>query len=263
MQAVVGVFSAQAEAEHAVDTLRSTGISADSVTLLAPGDIRKEMESVPVDASESPGIGKAVGAVVGAAGGLTTGLVVAAIIPGVGLVSALGLLGMAILTAVGGGVVGAAAAESIENQMTEGVPEDEIFVYEDALRKGRRVVIALAEDENAAARFRELLETEGAESVDAARHKWWVGLRSAEEEHYSASGRKFGEDEKFYRLGFEAALHARTRCMEFDQASSEMDSKLEDVQKQDPRKEAGEAFIRGYQRGRDYYQRICDEAKAA
>jgi hypothetical protein len=159
--------------------------------------------------------------------------------------------------------VGAATAQSLENRMAEGIPEDEIFVYEDALRQGRSVVIILAEDDAAAARFRELLKTEGTESVDAARERWWVGLRSAEQEHYSTSGRKFSDDEKFYRLGFEAALHARTRCMEFDQMSAEMESKLEDVQKEHPGAGVAEAFTRGYQRGREYYQRICDESQAA
>jgi hypothetical protein len=262
MRAVVGVFSSQTEAERAVDTLQSAGIPADRITLLVPGDIRTEMEAVPIDASESPGMGKAMGAVVGAAGGLSTGAVVAALIAGVGPVSALGVLGAAILTAAGGSA-GAAVGQSLEDRMTEGVPEDEIFVYEDALRKGRTVVIVLAEEEKTAARCRELLTTEGAESVDAARQQWWIGLRSAEQEHYSTSGRKFSEDENFYRLGFEAALHARTRCMEFDQASAEMESRLEDVQKEYGGVDVAEAFTRGYRRGREYYQRICDESRAA
>ncbi len=89
--------------------------------------------------------------------------------------------------------------------MTEGLPEDELFVYEDALRKGHSVLIVLAQDENEATRFREVLEIEGAESVDAAREQWWIGLRGAQEEHYSSRGRKFNEHEKFYRMGFEAA----------------------------------------------------------
>lgn len=36
-------------------------------------------------------------------------------------------------------------------------------------------------------------------------------------EHYLKSGQQFGDGEKFYLLGFEAALHARNRCKEFDQ----------------------------------------------
>jgi hypothetical protein len=64
-------------------------------------------------------------------------------------------------------------------------------------------------------------------------------------------------------MGFEAALHARTRCMEFDQVSSEMDAALEDVQQQYPGKNVEEAFTRGYRRGREHYQRLCDETRKA
>jgi hypothetical protein len=103
----------------------------------------------------------------------------------------------------------------------------------------------------------------GAEEVDAARQQWWIGLRSAEREHYSSSGRDFGDDEEFYRLGFEDALHARTRCMEFDQVSAEMSSRLEDLQREHPGEKIEEPYTRGYQRGREYYQHLCDESKAA
>jgi len=262
MKAVTGIFSSQAEAERAVNALRSTSILTDRITLLTPGNIAKELESVPVVAAEQPGMGEAIGALLGGAGGLSTGAVVAAVIPGVGLVTALGLLGTAILTAAGAGV-GAVAGGSLENRMTEGLPEDEIFLYEDALRKGFTVVVVLAEGAATAASVRELLKTEGAEAIDAARHQWWTGLRSAEQEHYATTGRNFGEDETFYRMGFEAALHARTRCMEFDQTSAEMESKLEDLQRQYPGAEVAEAFTRGYQRGREYYQHLCNESKAA
>jgi hypothetical protein len=189
-------------------------------------------------------------------------LILAALIPGVGPITAIGLLGGAVLAAAGASI-GAVAGGKLENSMTDGLPEDELFVYEDALRQGRSVVIALAEDEAEAARFRELLETEGAESVDAAREKWWIGLRDAEHEHYSTLGRNLSDDEKFYRLGFESALHARSRCKEYDQVLSEMTADIEELEQKYPGVEVEEPFRRGYERGRDYYQRLCDESKAA
>ncbi len=88
-------------------------------------------------------------------------------------------------------------------------------------------------------------------------------MRSAEQEHYSSHGRNFGNDEKFYRLGFESALHARTRCMEYDQTMAEMDSKIEELEHQYPGVDVAEPFRKGYERGRDYYQQLCDESKAA
>ena len=183
-----------------------------------------------------------------------------ALVPGLGPVTALGLLGAAILGAAGA-AIGATAGSKAEESTYEGLPEDEIFVYEDALRKGRSVVVAMTDDRHSAPELRDLLGKAGAESVDAAREQWWMGLRSAEQNHYSKSGRKFSQDERFYRMGFEAALHSRTRCMEFDQVSAEMDAALEDVKRQYPAQDVEEAFTRGYQRGREHYQALCDETR--
>jgi hypothetical protein len=265
METVSGVFQTKSEAEHAVQQLRATGLPADKITLLTPGttdQVNKELQSVPVDTAEQPGMGKAVGAVLGAAAGLTGSSLLVAFIPGVGPITAMGMLGMAIVTAAGA-TIGAGAGGKLEDSSTEGLPQDEIFVYEDALRKGRSVVIAAADGAASASLLRELLRAAGAESIDAAREQWWIGLRSSEDEHYSKSGRTFRQDERFYRLGFEAALHARNRCREFDQVSAEMDAALEDVQQQYPNDEVEEPFTRGYQRGREYYQQLCDESKAA
>jgi outer membrane lipoprotein SlyB len=263
MKTVTGVFASQSDAQHAMAEMRLAGARDDRITLLTPGSSQTELESVPNVAAEQPGMEKAFGAVVGAATDLSAGpLLLVAIIPGVGPVTAIGLLGGAVLAAAGA-IVGSAASGSLENHMTEGLPEDEIFVYEDALRKGRSVVIVQVNDETQASRFREFLQTEGAETVDAAREQWWIGLRSAEQEHYSAHGRKFGDDEVFYRLGFESALHARTRCKEYDQTLGEMDAKIEELEKQYPGREVAEPFSRGYERSRDYYQHLCDKSRAA
>ena len=264
MKAVTGVFRSASDAERALAQFRELGLPEERLTLLTSSTSGgRHGEDVPTASTEQPGMGKTIGALIGGAAGLSGGpLLVAALIPGVGPITAIGLLGGAVLGAAGA-TVGAVTGGKSENFMTEGLPEDEIFVYEDALRKGRSVVIAMAKDESEAARFRELFKTENAESVDAAREQWWIGLRSAEEEHYASHSRKFGNDEKFYRLGFEAALHARTRCKEYDQVLAEMDSKIEDIEREYPGMNAGEPFRKGYERGRDYYQQLCNESKAA
>jgi hypothetical protein len=263
MEAVSGVFKTRTRAENAVNQALKAGIAADRVTLLTPGtvdQVNKEILSVPTDAAEQPGIGKAIGALAGGGVGFAGGSLLMALVPGLGPITAVGLLGAAILGAAGA-TVGATVGNELETSTTEGLPEDEIFVYEDALRQGRSVVIVLAGDKQQASLLRELLKTQGAESIDAAREQWWIGLRSAEESHYSKSGKT--EDEAYFRRGFEAALHARTRCMEFDQVSAAMDAALEDVQREHPGKEVEEAFTRGYQRGREYYQQRCDETSKA
>ncbi len=266
MEVISGVFSSRTRAEQAASAARDAGIPADKITLLTPGSVsggvKHEEQPVPTDATEQPGMGKAMGALAGGAVGLSGGSLLMAMIPGVGLITAVGLLGAAIVGAAGA-VVGGAAGDKAEKASVEGLPEDEIFVYEDALRQGRSVVVVMAEHDGSAPLIRDLLTAKGAESVDAAREQWWIGLRSAEEGHYAKSGKNFTEDEEYYRLGFQAALNAKTRCLEFDQVSGAMNAALEDVKAQYPGKDVEEPFTRGYQRGRDYYQRLCDEKKAA
>jgi hypothetical protein len=263
MKTVTGVFSSRADAERARQQMSAIGIPEGRSTLLTPESKEADLRSVPVVDSEQPNMGKAIGAVVGGSAGLTGAtLIAAAMIPGIGPITAIGVLGGALLTAAGASI-GAAAGGKLEDSMTAGLPEDELFVYEDALRKGRSVVITLVEDEATASRVRELLTVEGAETVDAAREQWWIGLRSAEREHYSSRGRNFSTDEKFYRLGFESALHARTRCKEYDQVLGEMNAQIEELERQYPDSKVAEPFARGYERGREYYQQICDKPQAA
>jgi len=265
MEAISGVFKTRTRADNAMKEALKAGIPSDRVTLLTPGSadqISKEMEAVPVDATEQPGMGEAMGALAGGGVGLTGGALLMALVPGVGPITAIGMLGAAILGAAGA-TIGATVGNKMESSSTEGLPEDEIFVYEDALRQGRSVVLVLAEDKQQASLLRELLKMQGAESIDAAREQWWIGLRGAEETHYTKPGKNSAEEEEYFRRGFEAALHSRTRCMEFDQVSAAMDAALEDVRRQHPGAEVEEPFTRGYQRGREYYQRLCDQTKKA
>ncbi len=265
MEAITGVFSTRQAAENAAGHLRQAGIAEDRITLLTPGNhdrITNEMRTVPTDATEQPGMGGAVGALMGGGVGLTGGSILMALIPGVGPITAVGLLGAAVLGAAGA-TIGAATGNKVEKAASEGIPEDEIFVYEDALRKGRSIVIGLSDDAASTTQIREVLTQEGAESVDAAREQWWIGLRSAEEGRYETTSRSFSADEQFFRLGFQSAMHARTRCMEFDQVSAAMDAALEHVKRKYPGADVEEPFTRGYQRGREHYQQVCDETKRA
>ena len=107
MRAVTGVFLSKADAIKSVEKLRALNVAADKITLLTPGDERKEASLVSTEAAEAPGIGKALGAVVGAAGGLSGGsMLVAAMVPGIGMVTAAGMLGVAILGAAGAALRG-------------------------------------------------------------------------------------------------------------------------------------------------------------
>ncbi|MDQ5837737.1 MAG: AI-2E family transporter, partial [Acidobacteriota bacterium] len=164
------------------------------------------------------------------------------------------LVGAALLGA-GGAATGAAVGGSLEDSMAKGLPHDELFVYEDALRRGRSVVIAVADDEEQSNVARGVLTQAGAESVDAAREKWWLGLRDAEEAEYTVDGGDFGTDEPTYRRGFEAALHPRARSRSYEADAERLRECFG--------KECEEgAFRRGYERGRRYQDEMLERYKS-
>ena len=100
------------------------------------------------------------------------------------------------------------------------------------------MIFVQAHDDDEAAEANAVLAAAGAESIDAAREEWWIGLRSAEKEHYHALGGNFEKEERDYRRGFEAALrHNGTGT---------------------PDRAASAAYRRGYERGAAYHQQHRD-----
>jgi hypothetical protein len=80
----------------------------------------------------------------------------------------------------------------------------------------------MVDDDEEAARVRELFAKAGAESVDAAREDWWIGLRDAEEVEYTRQGGDFRKDEAVYRLGFDAAFRQPGEAPPFDAVSARL-----------------------------------------
>ena len=250
MNSVAGVFQSQAEAEHAREMLATTGLGKDRVVVLTRGRADQAADkNIPTSDTEQPGMGTAMGGVIGGAVGVAGGTEIGALtalIPGVGPVIAMGILGGAVLA-----LVGARFGATIEDSMAKGLPADEVFVYKDALRQGRSVVIVFPDPAQAES-VSEALANAGAESINAARQEWWLGLRDVEKEHYTATGQTFDEDEQFYRMGFEAAVNPANRDKSGDQVLIEMTSQLEELWSDRPRTHVAEAFLRGYERGRLY-----------
>ena len=145
-------------------------------------------------------------------------------------------------------MTGAALGSKADQDTTGGLPADEIFFYEDALRQGRTVIIVMANGATEAERAQEILAEAGAESLDAARSAWWIGLRNAESEHYQALGHNFEQDHDVYRRGFEAALHRQARGKSYDEAAAYLKSAYPDVWE-------SEGFRAGYARGQQYHER--------
>jgi hypothetical protein len=250
METVAGVFRFYQTARDAAIALRRAGFSADQVNLLSPASSETEIHAVPTSDTESPGVGAAIGGMLGGAlgvaGGIELGIAAAVLIPGVGPILAFGLAGAALFGA-GGAVGGAALGNAADHKNNEGVPADEVFFYEDALRQGRSVILVLAADGSAQQRAHQLLADAGAESIDAARKDWWLGLRPAEQEHYRALGHNFELDEDVYRSGFHAALRRECRSGSIDEETDRLKWWYPEIWDSEP-------FQRGFERGWRYRQ---------
>lgn len=249
MKTVAGIFESREDAARAAARLEALGIERDDVTVLTPGSEGHAADVLPTDEGEQPGIAKAVGAVAGAAAGASAGvqgmaLVSAFVVPGLGPVIASGIIGAALF-----GAAGAAIGGALENNLNMGLPRDEVFVYEDALRRGGSVVVALVRDDARDAAAREALKAVGATSVDEAREQWWVGLRDVERTAWGP-----GEEASF-RRGFEAALGRDARGRSYEEALDSLRVLYPDV--------AGDpAFRRGYDRGQAYQRGLIDQSRA-
>jgi hypothetical protein len=252
MEVVTGVFESRADAERAVNQLRSLGVPQDRLGLITPDSKPETVEKgVPVTDTEEPGMGRAMGAAVGgamgAAGGATLGLAAASLaLPGIGPVVAFGLVGAALLGTVGA-AAGAALGDEVEEQLGEGVPHEDVFLYEDALRHGRSIVIAQVDDDRAG-EARDVIENSGAADIERLREEWWAELRDDERGYYHKDGRDFDRDEVSYRRGFQAALHPRRRGKSYTDVEQDLKTAYDEA-------ELDTEFREGYERGLAYHSR--------
>ena len=257
METIVSIFHERANAERARLQLHSLGINGDKITTLTPDTTDRQIQaSVRTSDSESPGMGGALGGTVGGAVGAATGASLAAaatslFVPGVGPILAAGVLGAAVLGA-GGALAGVVAGEALEHNLATGLPHDELFVYENALRKGHTVLIVNADDGDIAERVRGVLAQTGAESIDAARENWWLGLRNAEQEKYEGD---FERVEFNYRLGFEAALRPWLRGKSLDEATPDLNQLEKNLS-------SDKVFRCGFERGRAHQRSLEEKYKA-
>ena len=250
MQAVTGVFKSQADAERAVSQLRNLGIPEKRLGIVRPGSAPERLEAgVPVTDTEDPGMGRAMGAAVGgamgAAGGATAGLAIASlVVPGIGPLVAFGMIGAGLLGLVGA-AAGSAVGDQVEEELGEGIPHEDVYLYEDALRHGHSIVIAYVEEGDQADRAAEVMNNVGAEDLDRLRENWWQELRDGERAHY---GSDFDQHEESYRRGYQAALHPKRRGKAYSDAEADLISAYTGSVLDRP-------FQAGYERGQGYRQR--------
>jgi hypothetical protein len=241
MQPITGIFNHFTDAARASGQLQSV-LNEKQICLLTPESPPERVLDVP-KTEDMPPVGGAMGATVG--GALGVGLAVA--LPGVGPIAALGTAAAALLLGAGGAAAGWKLGDAADRAGWTGVPVDELYVYEDALRTGRSVLIAFVDDKEKEDGVRAIMEQNDAESVDAARERWWLGLRDAEEASYDVHGADFREDEESYRKGMEAALSPALRGKTFEEAEPMLRTRApDDFDKR--------AFRRGFARGQSYWR---------
>ena len=254
MQAITGVFTSRDDAEKAVNELRNLGIPEKRIGIVAPGSEPERLEAgVPVTDTEAPGMGRAMGAAVGgamgAAGGATAGLAVASLaIPGIGPLIAFGMVGAALLGVVGA-AAGSAVGDTVEEGLGEGIPHEDVYLYEDSLRHGRSIVVVYAEDGDQSDRAAEILDEAGAEDLDTLRENWWQELREDERAHY---GEEFDRDEENYRRGYLAALHPTRRGKAYSDVEDDLRTAYAGTVLDRP-------FQSGYERGQAHHSRGVED----
>ena len=259
MIAVDGIFTSRADAERAAIPLREIGVTDEHLALLSPGTTDEEVEETVTRAeTEHPGRGEktssAVGRGVGLAGGMMLGTAISSVaLPAVGTVFAAGLLGAALL-GVGGTAAGKAVGSAADEAITKASLHDEFHVYEEALRQGCTVLVAVAKDERQAGAAHERIADTGGFSSEATRESWWGRLRAAEQEAYAAGGRDFTTDEALYRRGFEAALHPHRRGRSFEEVEEVLRWRYGGDSQAD-------AFRRGYERGQAHHQALMRKSR--
>jgi hypothetical protein len=208
MRAVTGTFQSLTDGRRAAERVAAV-VGADHINLLTPESPRSEVKTVPTT-EDMRDVGAPMGAAVGAALGIGT----AVMIPGLGAVTALGVAAAALFGAAGG-ILGWKAGDAADRTLSGGLPADEVYFYEDALRQGRTVLVALVDDPAKEGAVRDLLAACGTETIDAARERWWMGIRDAEAEHFAKGerddGYEFAKHERLYRYGFVAGVTGGAR----------------------------------------------------
>lgn len=256
METVAGIFETSEKAQRVFTELKEAGnFDGNDLLLLTPETAAEKFDQVPTDEGEQPGMGSTIGGVVGGAAGLATGAALAnLILPGVGPVLVVGLSAGA---GIGGAALGAAGGSAAERALSSGLPKDEAFFYEDALRCGHSVVIANAESGSSAEAARSVMERHNAESVDAARERWWIGIREGEAERYCAEApEETARRERIFRAGFEAALRPDMRNKPWNKATRRLREQYPDIWED-------EIFHRGYERGRRHLRTFQNGGSAS
>jgi hypothetical protein len=163
-EAVFGIFSSRASAEHGAEMLLTSGFSSSDVSVLLPENLgsREIGTEKSTKAPEGAVTGAGSGAVIGGTLGLLAGIGLLAI-PGIGPLLAAGPI-VATLAGVGaGGAVGGFAGALIGM----GIPEFEAKRFEGRLQKGGILLSVHCDTSEEIKRAKAVLEATRAEDISS------------------------------------------------------------------------------------------------
>ncbi len=243
MEVITGIFHFTTDAMRTAERLREIGIPQGQVRVVTPETSGQGLEgAIPVEETEGPGVGTVLGGLVG---GVLALLLSPFFVSG-GPYAAIGRTGVTVIVVLGAVILGIVLGRTIEKAATRGIPRDDLFLFEEALRRGRSILVATTEAPTQAATIRRELKAAGAEPVDAFGADWWKGLREVEQAHYEAvTGRAFAEAEPAYRRGYDLALHRAYRGRPYEAVAKGLEARQGDRSRM-------EDFRRGYERGQAY-----------
>lgn len=244
MEVLTGIFHFPADATRTAERLRELGIPQERIRVLTSETSRADMgATLPVEETEGPGVGTVLGGLVGG----VLALMLSPFFVAGGPFAAIGRTGGTVIVVLGAAILGVIVGRIIERAATRGIPRDDLFLFEEALHRGRSVLVATTEAPTQSATIRRELKAGGAEPVDAFGTDWWNGLREGEQAHYEGVTRRaFAEAEPAYRRGYELALHRTYRGRPYEAAAQEIEARLVD-------RSRAEDFRRGYERGQAYF----------
>ena len=189
MRTVVGIFGSSSAADAAVANLVNAGVPPARIRQLTPGSSERQIHGIPTSDTEQSGMGGVVGGIVGGVVGITTVLAIEAVLRGsMGALTTANFV-IAALGVVAGVAIGAFAGGTLEDRLSAGLPKDEIYFYEEALRRGRSVVFAFASNNRQESIARRTLGRAGADSLDAGDENWRVGLQAPADVHRTTGRR--------------------------------------------------------------------------
>jgi hypothetical protein len=164
-KAVICIVDSQGQAEAIVDSLRSSGFSANDVSVLFPDKrgTRDFAHEKGTKAPEGAAAGAATGGLVGGALGWLAGIGALAI-PGVGPLIAAG----PIMAALGGAAVGAAGGGLAGALIGMGIPEYEAKQYAEKVRGGNFLISVHTEDGDQRDRAKEIFKRHNATDIAVA-----------------------------------------------------------------------------------------------